>query len=201
MDKIEVVARSCRPAAAAAPSSSPRTKRTAARLPWNSWTAASPPPPSTATWARAPREQALRAFRNNKVDVLVATDGRRPRHRRRRRHPRHQYQCVEDEKIYLHRCGPHGPRRQQGHRRDLRRLGRHAPLGPDQQGPWPERAGAGGNLLFLSSPLRGTRHPRRAPRAACRATSACWPASTPKSSRTSARPARRTLPARTRRRT
>ncbi len=54
------------------------------------------------------REQALRAFRNNKVDVLVATDvAARGIDVEDVTHVIN-YQCVEDEKIYLHRVGRTG---------------------------------------------------------------------------------------------
>jgi superfamily II DNA/RNA helicase len=54
------------------------------------------------------REQALRAFRNNKVDVLVATDvAARGIDVDDVTHVIN-YQCVEDEKIYLHRLGRTG---------------------------------------------------------------------------------------------
>ncbi|MET1035943.1 MAG: DEAD/DEAH box helicase, partial [Arthrobacter sp.] len=54
------------------------------------------------------REQALRAFRNNKVDVLVATDvAARGIDVDDVTHVIN-YQCVEDEKIYLHRVGRTG---------------------------------------------------------------------------------------------
>ena len=54
------------------------------------------------------REQALRAFRNNKVDVLVATDvAARGIDVDDVTHVVN-YQCVEDEKIYLHRVGRTG---------------------------------------------------------------------------------------------
>lgn len=54
------------------------------------------------------REQALRAFRNNNVDVLVATDvAARGIDVDDVTHVIN-YQCVEDEKIYLHRVGRTG---------------------------------------------------------------------------------------------
>ena len=54
------------------------------------------------------REQALRAFRNGKVDILVATDvAARGIDVDNVTHVVN-YQCVEDEKIYLHRVGRTG---------------------------------------------------------------------------------------------
>ena len=93
---------------AAGPSSSPRPSAPPRKLPRNSSTADSPLQPSTATLARAPASQALRAFRNNKVDVLVATDvAARGINVDDVTHVIN-YQCVEDEKIYLHRVGRTG---------------------------------------------------------------------------------------------
>ena len=75
------------------------------------------------------REQALRAFRNGKVDILVATDvAARGIDVENVTHVVN-YQCPEDEKTYLHRIGRTGPRRQHRCRRHLRRLGRPAALG------------------------------------------------------------------------
>ncbi len=71
------------------------------------------------------REQALRAFRNGKIDVLVATDvAARGIDVEDVTHVVN-YQCPEDEKTYLHRTGRTGRAGQQGHRGDVRRLGRH----------------------------------------------------------------------------
>ena len=71
------------------------------------------------------------------------------------------YQCPEDEKTYLHRIGRTGRAGKTGHRGHLRRLGRHAALGPDQQGPRPRHPGAGRDVLDLPAPLRRPGHPRR----------------------------------------
>ena len=51
------------------------------------------------------REQALRAFRNGKVDVLVATDVAARGIDVQDITPVVNYQCPEDEKTYLHRIG------------------------------------------------------------------------------------------------
>ena len=54
------------------------------------------------------REQALRAFRNGKVDILVATDvAARGIDVENVTHVIN-YQCPEDEKTYLHRIGRTG---------------------------------------------------------------------------------------------
>jgi superfamily II DNA/RNA helicase len=81
------------------------------------------------------REQALRAFRAGKIDVLVATDvAARGIDVPDVTHVIN-YQCPDDESTFLHRIGRTGPRRRQGRRRHLRRLGRHAEVGAHQQGP------------------------------------------------------------------
>lgn len=60
------------------------------------------------------REQALRAFRNGKIDVLVATDvAARGIDVEDVTHVVN-YQCPEDEKIYLHRTGRTGRAGQRG---------------------------------------------------------------------------------------
>ena len=135
------------------------------------------------------REQALRAFRNGKIDILVATDvAARGIDVDNVTHVIN-YQCPEDEKTYLHRVGRTGARRQHRCRGHLRRLGRPAALGLINQALGlgiPEPAG---DLLQLRPPLHRPRHPRAAPRAGCGRPQQTRPASTPRSSRTSARPA------------
>lgn len=60
------------------------------------------------------REQALRAFRNNKIDVLVATDvAARGIDVEDVTHVIN-FQCPEDEKVYLHRIGRTGRAGQKG---------------------------------------------------------------------------------------
>ena len=64
--------------------------------------------PSTATSGQGAREQALRAFRAGKIDVLVATDvAARGIDVDDVTHVIN-YQCPEDDKIYLHRTGRTG---------------------------------------------------------------------------------------------
>ena len=105
------------------------------------------------------REQALRAFRNGKVDVLVATDvAARGIDVEGVTHVVN-YQCPEDEKTYLHRIGRTGSRRRVGHCRHLRRLGRHPAVDPDQQGSRSRLREPGGDVLDLRPLLRGPRHP------------------------------------------
>ena len=74
MDKVEMLARMLQARERGLTIIFSRTKRTAAKVADDLAERGSPPRPSTATWARAPVEQAPRAFRNGKVDILVATD-------------------------------------------------------------------------------------------------------------------------------
>ena len=67
--------------------------------------AGSRPPPCTAISARVPASRRCRAFRSGKVDVLVATDvAARGLDVEGVTHVIN-YQCPEDEKIYIHRIG------------------------------------------------------------------------------------------------
>ena len=112
------------------------------------------------------REQALRAFRSGKVDVLVATDvAARGIDVEDVTHVIN-YQCPEDEKAYLHRIGRTGRAGASGRRGHVRRLGRHAPLEADQRGARPAVPRAGGDLLHLRAPVRRPGHPDRRDRAA-----------------------------------
>ena len=80
------------------------------------------------------REQALRAFRSGKVDVLVATDvAARGIDIEGVTHVIN-YTCPEDEKTYIHRVGRTARAGNDGRRRHARRLGRRHPLGGHQQG-------------------------------------------------------------------
>ena len=85
---------------------------------------------------------------------------RGPRHRRRARHPRHQLPVPRGREDLPAPHRAHRPRGQHRHRGDLRRLGRPAPLGDDQQGARPRDARAAGDLLLLAAPLHRPRHPR-----------------------------------------
>ncbi len=94
-----------RPASAVSPSSSAAPSGPPPRCPTSSSTGASPPPRSTATSARAPASRHSRAFRNGKVDILVATDvAARGIDVDNVTHVIN-YQCPEDEKTYVHRVG------------------------------------------------------------------------------------------------
>ena len=135
------------------------------------------------------REQALRAFRSGKVDVLVATDvAARGIDVDDVTHVIN-YQCPEDEKTYVHRIGRTGRAGKTGIGGHLRRLGRHAPLEDDQRGARPRHRRAAGDLLHLAAPVRRPRHPRGRHRPAAARAAHPRRASTPRRSRTSARPA------------
>ena len=134
------------------------------------------------------REQALRAFRNGKVDVLVATDvAARGIDVEDVTHVIN-YQCPEDEKTYLHRIGRTGRAGNTGIAvtfvdwDDMPRWGlinKALDLGI----PEPEET-----YSSSDAPLRRPRHPRghQGPPAQARSRPArAW---TPRSSRTSARP-------------
>ena len=106
------------------------------------------------------REQALRAFRNGKVDVLVATDvAARGIDVDDVTHVIN-YQCPEDEKTYLHRIGRTGRAGNTGIAVtfvDWDDMPRWALINKALDLGIPEPAG---DLLLLAPPLRGARHPR-----------------------------------------
>ena len=85
-----------------------RTKRTAARLGEDLTARGFAVGALHGDLGQGAREQALRAFRNGKVDVLVATDV--AARGIDVTHVTHviNYQCPEDEKIYIHRIGRTG---------------------------------------------------------------------------------------------
>ena len=181
---------SCRPASRGLTIIFSRTKRTAAKvadeLADRGFAAAA----IHGDLGQGAREQALRAFRNGKVDVLVATDvAARGIDVEDVTHVIN-YQCPEDEKTYLHRIGRTGRAGNTGIAVtfvDWDDLPRWA---HDQQGARPGHARAAGDLLLLAAPVLRPRHPRGQqgpppPRAA--APVRAW---APRCSRTSARPAR-----------
>ena len=135
------------------------------------------------------REQALRAFRNGKVDVLVATDvAARGIDVDDVTHVIN-YQCPEDEKTYLHRIGRTGRAGDTGIAvtfvdwDDMPRwqlINKALDLGiPEPQETYSTSA----------APLRRPGHPRGHQGRPAARRSAPGPAWTPRTSRTSARPA------------
>ncbi|GAB48408.1 DEAD/DEAH box helicase [Mobilicoccus pelagius] len=108
MDKVEMVARILQAEGRGLTIIFSRTKRTAAKvadeLADRGFAAAS----IHGDLGQGAREQALRAFRNGKVDILVATDvAARGIDVENVTHVIN-YQCPEDEKTYLHRTGRTG---------------------------------------------------------------------------------------------
>ncbi len=108
MDKVEMLARMLQATDRGLTIVFSRTKRTAAKvadeLTDRGFAAAS----IHGDLGQGAREQALRAFRNGKVDVLVATDV--AARGIDVEHVTHviNYQCPEDEKTYVHRVGRTG---------------------------------------------------------------------------------------------
>jgi superfamily II DNA/RNA helicase len=108
MDKIEVVARILQARGRGRTIIFTKTKRTAAKVAEELVDRGFAAAAIHGDLGQGAREQALRAFRNNKIDVLVATDvAARGIDVDDVTHVIN-YQCVEDEKIYLHRVGRTG---------------------------------------------------------------------------------------------
>ncbi|GAA2848897.1 DEAD/DEAH box helicase [Paenarthrobacter ilicis] len=108
MDKTEVVARILQARGRGRTIIFTKTKRTAAKVAEELVDRGFAAAAIHGDLGQGAREQALRAFRNNKVDVLVATDvAARGIDVDDVTHVIN-YQCVEDEKIYLHRVGRTG---------------------------------------------------------------------------------------------
>ncbi|PYI37728.1 DNA helicase [Arthrobacter psychrolactophilus] len=108
LDKIEVLARILQANGRGRSIIFTKTKRTAAKVSEELVDRGFAAAAIHGDLGQGAREQALRAFRNNKVDVLVATDvAARGIDVDDVTHVVN-YQCVEDEKIYLHRVGRTG---------------------------------------------------------------------------------------------
>jgi superfamily II DNA/RNA helicase len=108
MDKTEVVARILQARNRGRTIIFTKTKRTAAKVAEELVDRGFAAAAIHGDLGQGAREQALRAFRNNKVDVLVATDvAARGIDVDDVTHVIN-FQCVEDEKIYLHRVGRTG---------------------------------------------------------------------------------------------
>ena len=100
------------------------------------------------------REQALRAFRSGKVDVLVATDvAARGIDVEGVTHVIN-YQSPDDDKTYVHRIGRTGRAGRTGIAVDAGRLGRHAQVEDDQRRARPGAGRAGRDVLELPAPVR-----------------------------------------------
>ncbi|KAA8741107.1 DEAD/DEAH box helicase [Actinomyces johnsonii] len=108
MNKVEVVSRILQAEGRGRTIIFARTKRTAARVADDLRARGFAPAALHGDLGQGAREQALRAFRNGKVDVLVATDvAARGIDVDDVTHVIN-YQCPEDEKIYVHRIGRTG---------------------------------------------------------------------------------------------
>ncbi len=108
MDKVEVLARILQAEGRGLTIVFTRTKRTAAKVADDLIERGFAAGAIHGDLGQGAREQALRAFRNGKVDVLVATDvAARGIDVDDVTHVIN-YQCTEDEKIYVHRIGRTG---------------------------------------------------------------------------------------------
>ena len=108
MDKLPVIARILQSEGRGRTIIFARTKRTAARVAEDLASRGFATGALHGDLGQGAREQALRAFRNGKVDVLVATDvAARGIDVDDVTHVIN-YQCPEDEKIYVHRIGRTG---------------------------------------------------------------------------------------------
>ena len=108
MDKVEVLARILQARGRGLTIVFARTKRTADKVALELADRGFAAAPLHGDLGQGAREQALRAFRNGKVDVLVATDvAARGIDVTDVTHVVN-YQCPEDEKTYLHRTGRTG---------------------------------------------------------------------------------------------
>ncbi|MCW1249038.1 DEAD/DEAH box helicase [Acaricomes phytoseiuli] len=114
MDKDELVARVLQAEGRGRSIIFTKTKRTAARLSDELTARGFAAGAIHGDLGQGAREQALRAFRNNKVDILVATDvAARGIDVEDVTHVIN-FQCPEDEKTYLHRIGRTGRAGQKG---------------------------------------------------------------------------------------
>ncbi len=160
MDKAEVVARILQARGRGRTIIFTKTKRTAAKVAEELVDRGFAAAAIHGDLGQGAREQALRAFRNNKVDVLVATDvAARGIDVDDVTHVIN-YQCVEDEKIYLHRVGRTGRAGNKGTAvtfvdwDDMPRWGLiNKALGLSVPG-------TRRNVLLLPAPVRGPGHPR-----------------------------------------
>src|SRR6478735_2758136 len=114
LDKVEVLARLLQSEGRGRSIVFARTKRTAAKVAEELQSRGFAAGAIHGDLGQGAREQALRAFRNGKIDILVATDvAARGIDVDDVTHVVN-YQCPEDEKIYLHRIGRTGRAGKQG---------------------------------------------------------------------------------------
>ena len=114
MDKVELLAKVLQAKDRGLTIIFTRTKRTAAKVADELMDRGFAAAPIHGDLGQGAREQALRAFRNGKVDILVATDvAARGIDVENVTHVVN-YQCPEDEKTYLHRTGRTGRAGQTG---------------------------------------------------------------------------------------
>ena len=168
MDKVEVLARILQAEGRGLSIVFTRTKRTAAKVSDELIDRGFAAGAIHGDLGQGAREQALRAFRNGKVDVLVATDvAARGIDVDDVTHVVN-YQCPEDEKIYVHRIGRTGRAGKKGVAvtfvdwDDVPRWGLISKAHDLGQGR------PGRDLLHLAAPVHRPRHPRghhRAPAA------------------------------------
>ena len=111
--------------------------------------------------AQVAREKALTKFREDKLDVLVATDVAARGIDVAARHPRRQLHLPRGRQGLHPPDRPHRPGRRLRHRDHVRRLGRPPPLEDDQQDARPAVRRAAGDLLHLRAPLPRPGHPAR----------------------------------------
>ena len=131
------------------------------------------------------REQALRAFRNGKVDVLVATDvAARGIDVEGVTHVIN-YECPDDEKTYLHRVGRTARAGGVGRGYHIRRLAGRPALGSDQQGSRGCRSSTRSRPTTPPSTSTPASASPPAPLGGCPASHAPTRAWTPRCSRTS----------------
>ena len=159
MDKVELLSRILQAEGRGLTMVFCRTKRTAQKVSDELASAASRPAPCTATSARVRASRRMRAFRNGKVDVLVATDvAARGIDIEGVTHVVN-YQCPEDEKTYLHRIGRTARAGASGIAVtfvDWDDIPRWTLINKALGLAFDEPAG---DLLHVRPPLRGARHP------------------------------------------
>ena len=163
----DAVAASCRPADRGLTIVFSRTKRTAAKVAEDLAERGFAAAAIHGDLGQGAREQALRAFRHGKVDVLVATDvAARGIDVENVTHVIN-YQCPEDEKTYVHRIGRTGRAGNTGIAvtfvdwDDMPRWGLiNTPARPRHPRPR-------GDLLLVRPPVHRARHPRPTSRGGC----------------------------------